>query len=150
MCLDIADPLSWLTLSMHEEGILKASWYLCADPSDAKASSNEEETYEVSLRIGPAAASLLRQFKLQAQQIKPSGPYNMVTKGDVLAAIEAGLKPSRAEPSTPVCSPLFCIQPESRSAVLHLAPPQSIFQPPVANVNSRQEPKTLRQSSLQC
>ena len=57
----------------------------------------------MGLRIGPAAASLLRQFKLQAQQIKPTGPYNMVTKGDVLAAIEAGVKPvGAAEPSSPV------------------------------------------------
>ena len=58
----------------------------------------------MGLRIGPAAASLLRQYKLQARQIKPSGPHNMVTKGDVLAAIETGLKPiGAAEPSSPVC-----------------------------------------------
>ena len=58
----------------------------------------------MGLRIGPAAASLLRQYKLQARQIKPSGPYNMITKGDVLAAIEAGLKPAgAAKPSSPVC-----------------------------------------------
>ena len=57
----------------------------------------------MGLRIGPAAASLLRQYKLQARQIKPSGPHNMVTKGDVLAAIEAGVKPvGAAEPSSPV------------------------------------------------
>ncbi len=74
-----------------------------AGPADSKASGGGEE-YEVGLRIGPAAASLLRQYKLQARQIKPSGPYNMVTKGDVLAAIEAGLKPAgAAEPSSPVC-----------------------------------------------
>lgn len=102
--------------------MLKASWHLCAGPSDAKASSNEEETHEVGLRIGPAAASLLRQFKLQARQIKPSGPYNMVTKGDVLAAIEAGLKPSRAEPPTPVCSPLSAckLKAEVLSCILRL------------------------------
>jgi len=133
----------WVKLSMDEEGMLKASWHLCAGPSDAKASSNEGERYEVGLRIGPAAASLLRQFKLQARQIKPSGPYNMVTKGDVLAAVEAGLKPSRAEPSTPVCSPLFACNLKAKSTVLHLAPLRSIFQPPVVNVNSREEPKTL-------
>lgn len=74
-----------------------------AGPADSKASGGGEE-YEVGLRIGPAAASLLRQYKLQARQIKPSGPYNMVTKGDVLAAIEAGVKPAgAAEPSSPVC-----------------------------------------------
>lgn len=76
-----------------------------AGPADSGASGSGEMTYEVGLRIGPAAASLLRQYKLQARQIKPSGPHNMVTKGDVLAAIEAGVKPiGAAEPSSPVCS----------------------------------------------
>ena len=73
-----------------------------AGPKESEASGSGE-TYEVNLRIGPAAASLLRQYKLQARQIKPSGPHNMVTKGDVLAAIERGVKPSSAEPSSPVC-----------------------------------------------
>ena len=75
----------------------------CAAGSKESKASGSVETYEVNLRIGPAAASLLRQYKLQARQIKPSGPHNMVTKGDVLAAIERGIKPSNAEPSSPVC-----------------------------------------------
>lgn len=59
--------------------------------------SGSGQTYEVNLRIGPAAASLLRQYKLEAQQIKPSGPHNIITKGDVLAAIESGVKASSGE-----------------------------------------------------
>ena len=75
-----------------------------AEPSD-KEPSGGGETYEVGLRIGPAAASLLRQYKLQAKQIKPSGPHNMVTKGDVLAAIESGVKPSGMQKEGPqACS----------------------------------------------
>ena len=71
---------------------------------DAEPSTGGE-TYEVGLRIGPAAASLLRQYKLQAKQIKPSGPHNMVTKGDVLAAIESGVKPLGSQKESPqACS----------------------------------------------
>ena len=66
----------------------------------------------MGLRIGPAAASLLRQYKLQAKQIKPSGPHGMVTKGDVLAAIEAGVKPTGAESSSQVCP-----EPHQKSAL---------------------------------
>ena len=71
-----------------------------AEPNNTEASSGGE-TYEVDLRIGPAAASLLRQYKLQAKQIKPSGPHNMVTKGDVLAAIESGMKPLGKQKESP-------------------------------------------------
>ena len=75
-----------------------------AGSSDTEPSS-DGETYEVDLRIGPAAASLLRQYKLQAKQIKPSGPHNMVTKGDVLAAIESGVKPFGKQKESPqACS----------------------------------------------
>ena len=75
-----------------------------AGSKDTEPSSGGE-TYEVGLRIGPAAASLLRQHKLQAKQIKPSGPHNMVTKGDVLAAIEHGLKPLGKQKESPqACS----------------------------------------------
>ena len=71
-----------------------------AGSSDTEPSSGAE-TYEVGLRIGPAAASLLRQYKLQAKQVKPSGPHDMVTKGDVLAAIESGVKPIGKQKESP-------------------------------------------------
>ncbi|KAK9842516.1 hypothetical protein WJX81_003895 [Elliptochloris bilobata] len=61
--------------------------------ADAKAAaSGGYEHHEVNHRIGPAAAFHLRLAGVPAGAIKPTGPNGIVTKGDVLAAIEAGLK----------------------------------------------------------
>lgn len=43
-------------------------------------------------RIGPAARTLLEQSGIPAELVTPTGPNGIVTKGDVLAAVEAGVK----------------------------------------------------------
>jgi len=60
--------------------------------SGGGSGGGEYEHHEVNSRIGPAAASLLRSAGLPADAVKPSGPRGIVTKGDVLAALEGGLK----------------------------------------------------------
>jgi pyruvate dehydrogenase E2 component (dihydrolipoamide acetyltransferase) len=47
-------------------------------------------------RIGPAARMLLQESGLTMQQISPTGPRGIITKGDVLAAMESGMKPGKA------------------------------------------------------
>lgn len=44
------------------------------------------------MRIGPAARLLLEQAHLTAAQVHGSGPHHIVTKGDVLAAVEAAAR----------------------------------------------------------
>ena len=52
----------------------------------------QQQHYHVSKKMGPAAAKLLRESGLSPDAVKPSGPHDIVTKGDVLAAIAAGVK----------------------------------------------------------
>jgi pyruvate/2-oxoglutarate dehydrogenase complex dihydrolipoamide acyltransferase (E2) component len=77
-------------------GLSLILWLLSkAGPSKTEEAAPGEH-YQVNHRIGPAAAKLLRESGLSADAVKPSGPHNIVTKGDVLAAIAAGVKPSKA------------------------------------------------------
>lgn len=46
--------------------------------------------------LGPAARLLLESAGLSVEDVQPSGPHGIVTKGDVLAAIESGTKPATA------------------------------------------------------
>lgn len=67
----------------------------CAAPAEAKAAAEAGggyEHHEVNHRIGPAAAFYLRMAGVPADAVQPTGPHGIVTKGDVLAAMEAGLK----------------------------------------------------------
>lgn len=87
-----------------------------ADPSASAPASGagSQQHYEVDTRIGPAAAKLLREHGLSADTVKPTGPHNMVTKGDVLAALEAGLtapKPQATSVPLPTSSFSACIAP---------------------------------------
>lgn len=50
---------------------------------------------ERNVRMGPAAQHLLRSSGLKAEDIRPTGPRGILTKGDVLQAIESGAKPSK-------------------------------------------------------
>ncbi|KAI3429594.1 hypothetical protein D9Q98_005680 [Chlorella vulgaris] len=50
-------------------------------------------------RMGPAARSLLAESGIPAGLVTPTGPRSIITKGDVLAAIAAGVKaPAAAAP----------------------------------------------------
>ena len=44
--------------------------------------------------LGPAARLLLQGAGLSVEDVTPTGPHGVVTKGDVLAAIESGAKPA--------------------------------------------------------
>lgn len=50
--------------------------------------------HQASAKIGPAARKLLAERGLTASDVTPTGPQNIVTKGDVLAAVSAGVKPT--------------------------------------------------------
>lgn len=56
--------------------------------------------------MGPAAWHLLREGNLSPSQITPTGPKGNITKGDVLAAIAAGVGPATsAKPAAEVPKP---------------------------------------------
>ena len=63
-----------------------------AEAGGAAAAGGGYEHHEVNRRIGPAAAFYLRMAGVPADAVQPTGPHGIVTKGDVLAAMEAGLK----------------------------------------------------------
>lgn len=52
-------------------------------------------------RIGPAAKHLLLVNSLSAEDVTPTGPHGIVTKGDVLAALEGGAKPKLRQQPAP-------------------------------------------------
>ena len=61
-------------------------------------------SYEVDSRLGPAARHYLEENHIAVTSVKPSGPHHMVTKGDVLAAIEAGITPASSEAPKPAAA----------------------------------------------
>ncbi|KAG2437613.1 hypothetical protein HYH02_011252 [Chlamydomonas schloesseri] len=52
-------------------------------------------------RLGPAARLLLESSGLRPADVTPTGPNNIITKADVLAAIAAGVKPGSAAAAAP-------------------------------------------------
>ena len=75
--------------------------------ADAKESRPEEETStshrqsDGNERIGPAARLLMHEHHLSASDIKATGPFGIITKGDVLAALEKGTKSAPKEQGKP-------------------------------------------------
>lgn len=53
-----------------------------------------KDRVKASSKMGPAARILLEGAGLSADDVQPTGPGGIITKGDVLAAIEGGAEPS--------------------------------------------------------
>ena len=62
--------------------------------------------------LSPAVRRLLDEHGLDAASITPSGPKGNITKGDVLAAIEAGAGTPQARPEAEPASPPEAAEPE--------------------------------------
>jgi pyruvate dehydrogenase E2 component (dihydrolipoamide acetyltransferase) len=71
----------------------------------APAAAPEQQRVKANFRIGPAARKALQESGLTADDVNPTGPNNIITKADVLAAVAAGLKPSAAAASAPAATP---------------------------------------------
>jgi pyruvate/2-oxoglutarate dehydrogenase complex dihydrolipoamide acyltransferase (E2) component len=56
---------------------------------------------KANFRLGPAARHALVESGLSMDVITPSGPNNIITKADVLAAVAAGVKPGAAAAPPP-------------------------------------------------
>ncbi|KAK9814941.1 hypothetical protein WJX73_002559 [Symbiochloris irregularis] len=68
-----------------------------AQPSTTGSEAKQEPAkpkVQANSRIGPAARLLLEHSGLSANDIDPTGPNSIITKSDVLKAIESGSKPS--------------------------------------------------------
>ena len=80
--------------------------------------------------MGPAARLLLEKHGLSPDQITPTGPQNIITKGDVLAALAAGVtsgaKPATgaapAAPAAKPAAPAAAAKPAAPAAALAAAP----------------------------
>ncbi|KAI7843060.1 hypothetical protein COHA_003233 [Chlorella ohadii] len=62
----------------------------------AAAAAEAKPAVHRDSRIGPAARTLLAESGLSPEDVTPTGPHGIITKGDVLAAIDAGVKPRAA------------------------------------------------------
>lgn len=64
-----------------------------------------------SSKMGPAARMALANAKLSADQVQPTGPQGIVTKGDVLSAIAGGAAPAAAAPDASKAAPNAAVAP---------------------------------------
>lgn len=87
-------------------------------------------------RMGPATRMLLQASGLSPSQITPTGPNHIITKGDVLAAIASGAKPSAAAaaaaPSHAPAAAAAAAPTPAAAAPKAAAPKPSAPKPPVA------------------
>ena len=73
--------------------------YVCTTDTEAESSGRKADGLH---RLGPAARKLLEESGLSESDVKGTGPLGIVTKGDVLAAMARGDKPSlKVSPPTP-------------------------------------------------
>lgn len=78
-----------------------------------ESSSGSSSEKQDSLRLAPSARHLLEEHHISVEQVEPTGPHGIVTKGDVLAVInskDVNLKsedrsPKPSKPPTKVESP---------------------------------------------
>lgn len=63
------------------------------------AAAPKQQRVKANFRIGPAARTALQEAGLTADDVTPTGPNNIITKADVLAAVAAGAKPSGSAPA---------------------------------------------------
>jgi pyruvate dehydrogenase E2 component (dihydrolipoamide acetyltransferase) len=60
----------------------------------AAAAPSQQQRVKANFRLGPAARKALAEAGLGPGDVNPTGPNNIITKADVLAAVAAGVKPS--------------------------------------------------------
>lgn len=77
-----------------------------ADKQAATATATAEAAPRraANFRLGPAARFALAQAGLSTNDVNPTGPNNIITKPDVMAAKEAGAKP-KAAAAAPAAKP---------------------------------------------
>lgn len=82
---------------------------------------------EANVRIGPAARVLLEENHLPPSAVTPTGPHHIITKGDVLAAVAAGVTgaqaPKPAPKAQPTSSTAPAAAPQKKQPAAAAAPP---------------------------
>ncbi|PNW81578.1 hypothetical protein CHLRE_06g252550v5 [Chlamydomonas reinhardtii] len=76
-----------------------------------------------SERLGPAARLLLESSGLKPEDVTPTGPNNIITKADVLAAIAGGVKPGSAAAAKPAATKPVAAATAPAAATLKAAAP---------------------------
>lgn len=71
----------------------------------AEEAPAQAPTTQRNSRIGPAARTLLEESGIPADLVTPTGPKGIITKGDVLAAIQAGVKAPAAGKAAATAAP---------------------------------------------
>jgi len=89
----VEDKAAVTAFTNYSEGGGGASTLVVPTPPPSYASSTSPSEI-VNSRLGPAARMLLSEAGLSRDQIVGTGPKGIITRGDVAAAIAAGLKPA--------------------------------------------------------
>lgn len=85
---------------------------------------------QANYRLGPAVRMLLSESGLSAADVAASGPNGILTKGDVLAAIAAGVKPKAASAAS--SKPAAAAAPAAAPAPAAAAPAPAAAAKPAA------------------
>ncbi|MEM8950847.1 MAG: 2-oxoglutarate dehydrogenase complex dihydrolipoyllysine-residue succinyltransferase [Pseudomonadota bacterium] len=75
------------------------------EASTGKDAPKEETSAATSSAMSPAVRKLIEENNVDVASISPSGPKGNITKGDVLAAIDAGKEAAADAPSAPAENP---------------------------------------------
>lgn len=82
--------------SFSAEGAGSSSSSSMQQPTAAEPSQQQQQRVKANFRLGPAARKALAEAGLGPDDVNPTGPNNIITKADVLAAVAAGVKPAAA------------------------------------------------------
>jgi pyruvate dehydrogenase E2 component (dihydrolipoamide acetyltransferase) len=107
------------------------------------AAAPKQQRVKANSRIGPAARMALQDAGLTADDVTPTGPNNIITKADVLAAVAAGLKPGSA-PAAAAAKPPAAAQPAAapKQQAPAAAKPAAAAVPPREGVTYEDIPNT--------
>lgn len=92
-----------------------------AAPSQPQQQQQQQQRVKANFRLGPAARKALQEAGLSPADVNPTGPNNIITKADVLAAVAAGVKPGAAAAPT-AAPPAAAAKPAAAAAPKHQVP----------------------------
>lgn len=94
----------------------------------ATTAASRQQPVQANFRLGPAARKALQEAGLTAADVTPTGPNNIITKADVLAAVEAGVKGSAGaaapSPAAAAAAPKLTPAPTPKTTTAQPAAPR--------------------------
>jgi pyruvate dehydrogenase E2 component (dihydrolipoamide acetyltransferase) len=125
------------------------------------AAAPKQQRVKANFRIGPAARMALQEAGLTTDDVNPTGPNNIITKADVLAAVAAGVKPSGSAPAAaaapaadkapaaaqPAAAPKQQAPAAAKPAAAAAPPREGVTYDDIPNTQVRTSPATITQGT---